>query len=145
MYQFLDPIFGLLILVSLIMLTLLLTVLAQSLPDKPTNFTKWIFKTFNPIPGSVIFWNGLFWALFVSTGLVWPVLALGISTLLSLFLFAATVDGMEMRYHTWAWCTLYIYFGIALVGVGITLHYIWKNTIVRFNNYLDKKKHANNN
>jgi len=146
MYQFLNPVYAYIISGGLFAILLLFLVIAKGDEMFCTNFfTKWIFKTFNPIPGSALFWNGLFWTLFISTGLVWPELALGISIILSIFMLAASFDDMEMKYHSWVWCTLFMYFGIALVGVGITLHYIWTNTIGRFNNYLDKKKHADNN
>lgn len=138
MYQFLDPIFGLLILVSLIMLTLLLMVLAQSLPDRPTRLTQWIYNTLNPYTPSVIFWNGIYWSLFISVGFVWPQIIAGVSILLSVFFIAAGMDNANLDNQSWPPSTFIFWILIILFIFGYALYWIYKNTILRFNDYLDQ-------
>lgn len=146
MYQFLNPVYGYIIAGGLFLFSLIILAIIKGDEMYCTNFfTKWLFKTFNPIPGSAIFWNGLFWILFISSGLVYPELALGISIFLSILYLACSFDEMELEYHSWIFAAILLYGLIALVGIGTGLYYIWTNTIGRFNNYLDKKKHADNN
>jgi hypothetical protein len=146
MYTFLNPVYAYIIGGGLFAILLLFLVIAKGDEMFCTNFfTKWIFKTFNPIPGSALFWNGMFWILFVSTGLVWPEIAFCISITLSIIYLLCSFDEMELENHTWIFAAMLLYGVIALVGIGTGLYYIWTNTIGRFNNYLDKKKDANNN
>lgn len=146
MYEFLNPVYAYIISGGLFAILLLFLVIAKGDEMFCTNrFTQWIFKTFNPIPGSALFWNGMFWILFVSTGLVWPELALTVSVILSIAYLICSIDEMELEYHTWIFASVLLYGLIALVGIGTGLYYIWTITIGRFNTYLDKKKNADNN
>ena len=103
-------------------------------------FTKWLFKTFNGISTSVLFWNALMWIVFISTGIVWPEIALGISILLSILFVAASIDECEFKNQSWQFMSLIIYGMAILIGVGFAIAWIWENTIVRFNNWLDTYK-----
>jgi hypothetical protein len=146
MYTLINPVYAFIIGGGLFAILLLFLVIAKGDEMFCTNFfTKWIYRTFSPIPGSALFWNGMFWILFVSTGLVWPVLALTISCILSVAYLACSFDEMELEYHSWIFAAILLYAVIALVGIGTGLYYIWTKTIGRFNNYLDKKKNADNN
>ena len=140
MTQFLDPIFGLLIFISIIMLTLLLMVLAQSLPDRPTRLSQWIYNTLNPFKPSVIFWNGMYWAFFISSGLIWPELALGISGFGSILYLGAAMDKDDLDNQSWPVSTLIFWFFLIIAGIGFGLFWIYQHTIQKFNNKLDKNQ-----
>jgi hypothetical protein len=146
MYELINPIYAFMIGSALFALLLLFVVIAKGDEMYCTNpFTKWIYKTFSPIKGSVLFWNGLFWILFISTGVVWPELALGISIILSIMFFATSLDESDFENQTWQWASILIYVLIIGLGIGLSIAWFYRNTIGRFNNFLDKRNRASNN
>ena len=141
MYQLLNPVYGYIIAGGLFLFFLIILAIIKGDEMFCTNFfTKWLFKSFNEIPASTLFWNAIFWIIFISTGFVYPELALGISIFLSIIYLVCSFDEMELEHHSWIFAAILLYGVIALVGIGTGLYYIWTNTIGRFNNWLDARK-----
>lgn len=84
------------------------------------------------------------WIAFISTGVVWLEIASIISSLLSMYLVVLILFTSNAEYdralknQTWFFMAWIFYIFAIIVGIGIGLYWIWKNTIVRFNNYIDK-------
>lgn len=142
MYQFLDPIFGLLIFITLIMFTILTMVLAQSLPDKPTRFTQWVYNKLNNYEPSVIFWNGVYWSLFIPIWLVWPEIGIAISGFGSILYLGAALDKDDLDNQTWPLSTFIFWLFLIIAGIGFGLYWIYTKTILKFNNFLNQKHNA---
>lgn len=145
MYTLINPVYAYIIAGGLFAILLLLLVIAKGDKVFCTNpITIWIYETFNCYNTSAILWNGLMWIAFISTGVVWPEIASIISSLLSMYLVVLILFTSNAEYdralknQTWFFMAWIFYIFAIIVGIGIGLYWIWKNTIVRFNNYIDK-------
>ena len=148
MITLINPVYAYIIAGGLFAILLLLLVIAKGDKVFCTNpITIWIYETFNCYNTSAILWNGLMWIAFISTGVVWPEIAsinFIISSLLSMYLVVLILFTSNAEYdralknQTWFFMAWIFYIFAIIVGIGIGLYWIWKNTIVRFNNYKDK-------
>ena len=145
MITLINPVYAYIIAGGLFAILLLLLVIAKGDKVFCTNpITIWIYETFNCYNTSAILWNGLMWIAFISTGVVWPEIASIISSLLSMYLVVLILFTSNAEYdralknQTWFFMAWIFYIFAIIVGIGIGLYWIWKNTIVRFNNYIDK-------
>lgn len=148
MITLINPVYAYIIAGGLFAILLLLLVIAKGDKVFCTNpITIWIYETFNCYNTSAILWNGLMWIAFISTGVVWPEIAsinFIISSLLSMYLVVLILFTSNAEYdralknQTWFFMAWIFYIFAIIVGIGIGLYWIWKNTIVRFNNYIDK-------
>ena len=145
MIALINPVYAYIIAGGLFAILLLLLVIAKGDKVFCTNpITIWIYETFNCYNTSAILWNGLMWIAFISTGVVWPEIASIISSLLSMYLVVLILFTSNAEYdralknQTWFFMAWIFYIFAIIVGIGIGLYWIWKNTIVRFNNYIDK-------
>lgn len=150
MITLINPVYAYIIAGGLFAILLLLLVIAKGDKVFCTNpITLWIYETFNCYNTSAILWNGLMWIAFISTGVVWPEIASIISSLLSMYLVVLILFTSNAEYdralknQTWFFMAWIFYIFAIIVGIGFGLYWIWKNTIVRFNNYIDKN--GNNN
>lgn len=102
-----------------------------------------IKKGWKETPNSVKFWNGLILLGLIITGILsLEALSgvLGVMSILSLILFISGMGGeIEFDNHLWIWFTPLMWgltlFVIILVGIDK----LYKKTIVKFNNWLNKK------
>lgn len=145
MYTLINPVYAYIIAGGLFAILLLLLVIAKGDKVFCTNpITIWIYETFNCYNTSAILWNGLMWIAFISTGVVWPEIASIVSSLLSMYLVVLILFTSNAEYdralknQTWFFMAWIFYIFAIIIGIGIGLYWIWKNTIVRFNNYIDK-------
>lgn len=141
MYQLIDPILGLLVFISMIALTVVIMVLAQHLPDMPTKLTKWIYYKLNDVKQSIIFWNGCYWASFLSITLIWPEIGITISLILSIIFILECINDNNIEYSecTWYLSTLAFWLGGIISIIGLFLIWLYKNTIIKFNDFLNGK------
>jgi hypothetical protein len=85
MITLINPVYAYIIAGGLFVLFIILLKIIKGDKAHCNNFfTKWLFRTFNEIPTSVLFWNAIIWIIFISTGIVWPEIALGISLIVLL-------------------------------------------------------------
>lgn len=142
-----NPVYAYIIAGGLFAILLLLLIIAKGDKVFCTNpITIWIYETFNCYNASTILWNGLMWIAFISTGVVWPEIASIISSLLSMYLVILILFTSNAKYDrtlrnkTWFFMAWIFYILAIIVGIAIGLAWIWENTIIRFNNWLDAKR-----
>ena len=143
MYQFLDPIIGALVLATIIMFTLaVITITACPPEDNHSAISKWIYHRLNYYKPSTIFWNGLYWALFISTSLCWPELGVTASLIGSIIFVLVFLLGASFEFegHSWPLSTLAFWFILIIFTVASLLHRAYIQTIQRFNDFLNKRK-----
>lgn len=100
---------------------------------------KEIKEDWKVLPNSVKFWNGLALLGLIISGIfslniLYIELAIG-----SIILVGLVMDG-ETENHVWGMFMPITWVCILLVGIGLLLNLIYKNTILNFNNWLNKEK-----
>lgn len=99
-----------------------------------------IRKEWNKVPNSTKFWNGLILLILICVGIYnigFLGLLLGLGSLVAI---ALIIDGDYVDGHLWIWFTPIMWF-LSLFGLVVFCGVIiYGNTIVPFNNWLDKTK-----
>jgi len=146
MYQFLSPV----IFIPVFLFGLLFVVFSIKAKTYYKNnpngkrIDMYIYKRTISYSNSIIIWNTLFWIAYIGTALSYPAIAAIFSTIGSVLVFAIILDGRELDSydkHTWPYATflfLLILFMFSISKVGVLIgKFIYKNTIQRFNNWVD--------
>jgi hypothetical protein len=90
------------------------------------------------LPNSVKFWNGLVLLGLIITGIINVGILMIVWCIGSIILVGLVVDG-EAENHVWGMFMPITWVCTLLVGIGFLLNWIYNNTILNFNNWLNKK------
>ena len=108
-------------------------------------FLKNIWSDWTEVPMSVRFWNCLFILLMLALG-IYDMNYLAIVWFIgSILIVAKCLDGDDFDNHLWALFMPITWIAIIGVGIGFLLYTIYKHTILRFNDWLDKDKNDERN
>jgi len=91
------------------------------------------------ITNSVIFWTILYYVVFGLLFIFKPQAAAICVLIGSIMLIACWIDSISMRYILWAPLTITFWFAMALLAIIFVGIFIYESTILKFNNWLDKK------
>jgi hypothetical protein len=103
------------------------------------NFLQEIKQDFIEVPNSVKFWNGMVLLGLIISGIFSLELLAFEWFIGSIILLAMVIDG-DLDNQLWGMFMPLTWFCLLLVGVGFLLYFIYKNTILEFNDWLDKEK-----
>lgn len=88
---------------------------------------------------SVRFWNGLLLVVLILSIFLCPPIFMIFQCFGSIIALAIIFDGNMEKEDLWMFYTVVPWFGLLLVGIGYSIYFVYKHTILRFNKWLNNK------
>ncbi len=141
MYQLLHPItYLVLFILGIILYLVYLNFKKQSKIQYNNKRYMKMYDLFCRHNNSYVFWNTMYISMFVATILVYPQLAFVFSMIASIILCLVSIESYNKYDPTkpWHYTTLILYIVVVITGIVIFLIFVYENTYVRFNRWLNK-------